>query len=75
MIYQVTDLGTLDARDDADLVMQLHKCSHAPAVDDAAWMVQAADRASDQTGAAVRSDTAANFVEDLIACGLIRREP
>ena len=55
-------------RDAAHLVAQMHRSSRAKAASDQAFMVELAERAA-ETGHIVRSDTAENFVADLIAIG------
>lgn len=55
------------------LVNQMHKSSHTQETNDQAFMVQVANRTKLQTGADVRTDTADNFVRDLIAAGMIER--
>ncbi len=70
--YQINSSGqVLEAEDAEDLVGQLHELSYAPLEDDVAWMKQAAEGATEQTGKPIRYDTAENFVEDMLNTGLI----
>ncbi len=53
------------------IVGGLHKGSRAPAKNDHAWMVEAAGRIKMLTGHAVRSDSAENFLDDVIKLELL----
>lgn len=54
------------------LVEQMRDSSFTPTGSVELYMVSAADRATEQEGAKVRSDTPEHFVADLIAAGLIK---
>ena len=56
----------------SEIVAQLNAGSLAHAKSDAAYMNEAADRATMTTGVDVRFDTAENFLEDLAKVGLIK---
>jgi adenine deaminase len=53
------------------IVAELHKMSHAPCATDREFMRETAGRARLQTGYRVRYGSAANFVDDLVSCGLL----
>jgi hypothetical protein len=56
------------------LVHRMHQTSFAPAADDRAFMRQVANRVKLQSGARVRSNTAKNFVADMVSAGMIKIE-
>jgi hypothetical protein len=66
-----TDDHTIIEGTPAELVARLNKDSRAHAKTCAAYMEQAADRATMTTGIDVRYDTPENFIADLAKSGLV----
>ncbi len=62
------------AKNAEELVIALHGASWTKAKSHAEWMAQTAQRAKLQTGRPVRHANAVEFVEDMLACGLLRQE-
>lgn len=67
----IVDETEIQARDAKDLVAQMAASSRAPADTPEAWMEDAAARYRMMSGLDVRDDSAANFIEDLIAFKMI----
>jgi hypothetical protein len=70
-MFRMHDGAEFLAADEADLVRQLHLSSRSPSPNDLKFMWDMADRAKLFTGAEIRCDTPKNFVDDLIAAGLL----
>ena len=70
-MFRMIDGAEFMAADEADLVRQLHLSSRSPSPNDLKFMWEMADRAKLFSGADVRCDTPENFVQDLIAAGLL----
>lgn len=71
--YVIDPDNTIGARTPEELVRKMHKVSHMPADDDETWMMEVADRVMVQSGNTIRTDTAKNFVTDLIKSKIIER--
>ena len=66
------DRTPLDAKSETELVAVMRKRSHyANVADDAGYMQAVARRFRELDGVTVRSDSPANFIEDLVAVGHI----
>lgn len=70
-IYRTADGEIYEVDSTAELVEALRASSHAPGFDQLDYMRRAAQRAWIQSAASVRSDRSDNFVEDLLAGGLL----
>lgn len=70
-MYTTNDGITLRASAAPDVVRELNRLSHTPAISDAAFMRQTADRISAKLGVQVRHIRAEEFVEDLVGAGLL----
>jgi hypothetical protein len=54
-----------------EIVADFHAKAFGPEADDATFMSEVAHRGEQQTGQPIRSDSAANFIADLLAAGLL----
>jgi hypothetical protein len=72
MKYQTEDGIVLKANNAEELVRQLHETSWAPAESDEAWMEEVAKRTWQSRGKTLRWGTAAEFVEDMVAAGMLK---
>lgn len=62
----------ITAQSAQDLVRQMHTLSHTQAESDALWMRDVAQRMLVQSGTAVRTGTAEDFVADLVKAGVVQ---
>lgn len=69
--YLTSDGDTFRADSPEELVEALREASRTPSLSPADFMEAASRRARLQTGAEIRTDSAALFVADLIAAGLL----
>ena len=65
------DGATVEADTPEDLVRAMHALSYARAANDAAWMETTAKSTWQVTGHTIRWGTAADFVADMMAAGLV----
>jgi hypothetical protein len=72
MKYQTDDGIVLKADGPEEVVQQLHEISLAPAENDFAWMEEVAKRTFQATGKTLRWGSAADFVTDMLATGLLK---
>jgi hypothetical protein len=54
-----------------EIVASLHRYSFEKHANDRAYMLEVQRRVPIQTGDHIRADTAANFIDDLLAAGLL----
>ncbi len=71
MLYKTLDDKVFEAQDLEDLANQLWQSKFLPEPTIQEWMTGSSARAELYNGAAVRSDTVANHMHDLIAAGFI----
>jgi hypothetical protein len=70
--YQTEDGMILTATTAEELVSKLHAMSLAQAKNDEAWMEDVAQRTWQSTGKSLRWGYAADFIEDMLATGLLK---
>ncbi|KAF5033258.1 hypothetical protein DSECCO2_608630 [anaerobic digester metagenome] len=71
MRYNTLDGKVFEAQDLEDLANQLWQSKFLPEPTIQEWMTGSAARAELYNGAAIRSDTVANHIHDLITAGFI----
>ena len=68
---RTNDGEVLRATTAAGRVAELHKLSHTPAVDDAAFMAETVKRVYEQTGTFIDDKTPETFIAGLVKLGLL----
>jgi hypothetical protein len=72
VIYTTINGQTFEADSPEELVSQLRESSWVATKDDGDFMYHSSLKAAAQIGKTVRCDTAANYVADLVANGLLK---
>ena len=72
--YIVMGKDRIEASTAVEFVQNMHKAAHIPSPSDYEFMIDVARRCKMQTGADISSDSADNFLADLIAAKFVTED-